>query len=358
MMKTQTPSQRAPRILLLLVLGRPTFWPMYAVPIMFGFLAEGDRTNYLQLVGLIFWYALWAWIQSLLNELADRVEDVVNQPERARLLEMVGIDFVKRVTAWPMLSVCALLFGLWVRLTGGTAAMTLCLLSLLPVVLYNRGPRLKKMGGIWALLGLGWTILFSYWGAFVWNRSAVFPPIGLLLVMMAATMLLQALKDVPDIQGDTSAGIHNMFSKYARLNLLHRALYGGFLIFFSYLLLVLLVLVGILPRAVMLNLITLPAAFCLWIHLLVVNLKDRDETLVLYQENYVLQQLSGIVFMVAWYPRVDVALAGGIALLVRLLLVALRMDPRLFVYGDWSRLAPAWSRLNLRCNPFRVASPP
>lgn len=344
-------SQNVPRWLSLLIIARPMWWFVWMTPFTFGYLIRPEAPNYWIVIFMCVWVTFTEGIICLLNEVNDRIEDSINFPERGKLLDTVGIDLVFKITKWPVLVCAYILSVLTTYPMGGIYSFILLSLSALIGIFYEKVLILKKKAVI-AEISIGFVFLLLFWGGYVWGTEFRFPPL-IIWLSLITWILTCFMKDLPDVKGDVQAGRTNVFEVYHGYTLFYRALYASFIFFTPFILLWILFFLKLLPITMLWVTWCLLITVLIWLHVVVVNLTDKDEGTVVYQESFTYVHFIIIVQMVAWDFRVDTLLIGVALFTARVILLFLRLDPRIYMLDlGWKDLWLTWKLLNRRSTQY------
>jgi 4-hydroxybenzoate polyprenyltransferase len=310
------------------------FWFTWVTPAVFGYYASAGQSP--QQLG---WFILLCVVLciaeamcNLHNELVDREEDAINQPNRARLLDQV-LAVVDERRLWQVVILgygltSLVMVALWVYVDPVVA---LCLLYLgVHAILYNFGLRLKRRPG-YAELTIGVAALTTFLLGWAWHESALDMPVEgwVLAYFMGITVFS---KDLPDTVGDEVVNASSLFS-IRTPERLRAAL--AFVYLSPYALVVALVLAGLLPPRLLAMCLLLPVGA--WFAFAADSIRSLTAKVAAYHVAFVYGHVFLLTLFVLSVNTVGAAVAAAGLFLARLAALALRLDPRL-VEPDF----PSW----------------
>ena len=326
-----------PPVLAVLKILKPAFWFIWATPFTFGYLASaGSSPRH------VVWFVLVALGIGMIdaacnahNELVDRTEDEVNQPNRTLL-----VDSIPPGVLWTFVYVsygigALSLVPLGVIVGPDTVALILCGGTL--AVLYNTGPHLKRRPGL-AQLAIGGAALVLFLLGWTWHRPIEeMPPPGWL--MFAFTLSMGFLKDLPDAEGDRLVRAAGIFT--IRQTAVRKAAAAAVYLA-PYALLAALVAAGALMPRMLVLLALVPVA--LWLLVVGDRARTLDERVLAYQLVFLYVHLFSLVALVTYVATVTALVAAVILFTGRGVVLALGLDPRLVEPGfRWSASMSALS---------------
>lgn len=175
-----------------------------------GFLASGGGDPRHLALGLALVF-LWTVIVNVFNRMADTTEDRVDYPWRVLLTEKLGITRLSRFLATAaVIYIGALIAGL----AGGVVSLraTLSWLGMLfGAVLYSHGPRVKRKRLLSPITNGLMPAIFVGLGALGAGGLAQLMPAAIVVCVFGVTLSLCGLKDVPNIEGDSTIGLRSTY---------------------------------------------------------------------------------------------------------------------------------------------------
>lgn len=310
----------------ILKISKVPFWFLWTTPLLVGYFGSAADHGFHDPV----WFVLLVvatWVcdatASIHNELVDREEDAVNQPERAAFLRSLPEKVLWRVVwaGYLTLAIGAVPFTIYV----GLVPAAILLAAGVAAPLYNWGPRFKRVPPLPQIV-FGWVAACEVAGAWAFNApwSTVSPIVWVVALFIAAASVS---KDLPDVEGDEAVGAASIFSieklwqRATTLVVVHTS---------PYVLVLILVAVGALPARVLWVLVLLPVV------LSVVYCGERAQTtpamIALYEVSYTYVHAFLLMLLVLMWPSV-LAVVVSIAMFgVRIIAVMMRLQPR--IVGD------------------------
>jgi 4-hydroxybenzoate polyprenyltransferase len=198
------------------------FSALYFMPFCAGLVAAGRLSAASALLGAGFWFVLTLAIE-VTNRLADRVEDVVNRPERTALCEAVGWTRLAHVqlALWGLVAAAA---ATWLALAPNALLALLVASGACAGLFYSRGPRLARhrllvfvvlSGTFVGPFALGFAAGDPSSGASSagWHELGHFVPLFWVLTLFITC--LAGIKDITDRQGDEVIGYRSAFIQLA-----------------------------------------------------------------------------------------------------------------------------------------------
>lgn len=339
------------RWLAMLKLTRPMYWMLWFTPLSFGYLSRGTEPQYVHLVSMMAWMAIWDTFENVHNYLADRDEDRMNIPHGARLPEIVGIERLRKAFSWRTIVPLAVLYYSWLFWTGAGVWTTILLtIAGLIALMYNVGPRFKARGR-WAQFAIVAPYLLLYWAGHSWGRGLTTPPS---VIVLASTVILLAAvqKDLPDVSGDVGAGLSNWYSP----GLARRVYLAGLIFLAPYVLTLIAVLTAYWPMRMVAVFAVFPLAVLMWLHTAFVDMRQRSEAVIVYWGSLTYVNLLNIVLFVLWNPIKEALILGPTIFLLWTTMVGLRLDARFEEPGtDWGSLWAALLRISRRWRNLATA---
>lgn len=317
-----------PPLLALVKIAKPPFWFIWVTPFVFGYVASaGSHPQHkVWFVLIALGIAMIDIACNLHNELVDREEDAVNQPNRTLLLDAVGER--------PLWALVLLAYGVGlaslvpIGLIVGFDAVGFIAIGGLIAVTYNAGPHFKRRP-VLSQLVIGTAALCMFEVGWVFHRPAgQMPAAGWLLVVFLTAKVF--LKDLPDAQGDRvvrAGGIFTLRRAAAREAIL------ALVYLTPYVLLGALVAAGSLPARTLVLLALLPGA--LWLMSAGNRAGTLHERLAVYQLVFLYVHGWSLLLFVTYVGTQAAAILAAALFGARILAVALGLDPR-FVEPDFS----------------------
>ncbi|MFZ2509706.1 MAG: UbiA family prenyltransferase [Gordonia sp. (in: high G+C Gram-positive bacteria)] len=305
-----------------LKISRVPFWFLWTSPLLIGYLGSAHDYG----AHHVAWFVLvmagvWTGdaVASIHNELVDREEDAINQPERSVLLASM-----RQQTLWFMV------FVGYVSLAVGAVAFAVAVgwlpalvvsLGALAAPLYNWGPRFKRRPPMPQIV-FAWVAFCETTGGWLLNAplSTLTPAVAVVALFIAVASVA---KDLPDAEGDEAVGAASVFSiRNARVR---RSILIAIHVS-PYLLLVALISGGIVPKTMLWVCTLLPAA------LAIVWLGERAATqaakVLTYELAYLYVHVFLLGLLIAGWPSLLNVTVAVVMLVARLAAVAARLEPR------------------------------
>jgi 4-hydroxybenzoate polyprenyltransferase len=315
-------------VLAVLKIAKVTFWFIWLTPFVFGWVASdgGSARHLVWFWGTAAGVCLVDAACNLHNELVDREEDAVNQPNRTRLLASVPEWALWALVAFGY--AYALLGIVTLSMVVGVATSALILATALVALLYNAGPRLKRRP-VLSELAIGWATLAAFAVGWSMHRPiADLPPVAWALAYFVT--VTACLKDLPDARGDEQVGVRRLVT-VPRPALRRAAL--AFIYLSPYAVTAALVGLDQLPARTLAVGALLPVA--LWLAILADRGGSLTATIAAYQLGFLyIHVFSLTLFLLYVYDRAAL-LPAAILLVGRLAALVLGLDPRL-VEPDFS----------------------
>jgi len=309
------------RVIALLKISKPTFWLIWATPFIYAYLGSARTYDWLVFLPNVAAICILEAAVCLHNEYVDRPEDVINQPNRVKLAEMVGYKTLKRLFlgGYAIGLVYLVVNTVFVNFLLGPIAITAGFLMLF----YNFWIRFKRIPYV-AEVVIGAVVFLDFLAGWVMGgRSPLsVPPVAYLLTYYF--FAIAVIKDLPDAAGDAAVGSKTLYSISSKLR---RQGLGAAIYLSPFLLIAIAVYVGVVPTSYLLTLLLMPfAAFLIY-------LSGRAQSLYgfisVYQLGFFYCQIFFVVLLSLFFPS-PLAYGVGVALVaLRTLLVVFRFDPRL-----------------------------
>lgn len=309
------------------------FWFIWLTPFTFGYVAaatvSGEPSHLLLYFGAAVGVCVLDASCNVHNELVDHEEDVLNQPNRTRLL-----DSVSRRALWTLVVVgyvLAVIGIVMVVVQLGPAVAAVVVATAVVSLLYNAGPRFKRRP-ILAELAIGWASLSAF--LFGWGFGqplSDLPPVAWLLTFFVATTA--GLKDLPDAVGDEQVGTRRLVNVDQPGR---RRMALGFIYFCPYAAVVAFVATGQVPGRVLGVMVLLPVA--VWLAVLADRKGSLTRMIAAYQMGFLYLHVFSLGLFLLHVFTPPAAAAALILFVGRIAALSLGLDPRL-VEPDFS-----WSR--------------
>jgi len=315
------PSATGERLLALLKISKPTFWLIWATPFIYAYLGSASTYNWLVFLPNVAAICILEAAVCLHNEYVDRPEDLINQPNRVKLAEVVGYRTLKRLflAGYAIGLVYLVVNTIFVRFLLGPIAITAGFLMLF----YNYWIRFKRLAYV-AEVVIGAVVFLDFLAGWVLGGRdpLAVPPVAYLLTYYF--FAIAVMKDLPDVAGDAAVGSKTLYSISSKLK---RQVLSAAIYLSPFLLIVIAVYAGVVPASYLLTLLLTP--FAVFLIYLAGRAHSLYEFISVYHLGFFYCQIFFVVLLSLFFPS-QLAYAVGVALVgLRAVLVFFRFDPRL-----------------------------
>lgn len=326
-----TVGARVPGLLAIAKISKVTFWFIWLTPFVFGYVASagGSARDLGWFAGVCAGVCLVDAACNVHNELVDREEDAVNQPNRTRLLASVDERVLWALVAFGYTYAFTGLVAIALAVNLTVAAFILA--TAVVALLYNAGPRLKRRP-ILAELAIGWATFAAFSFGWAFHRQVGdLPAVAVALTYFVT--VTACLKDLPDARGDELVGARRLVNVGRQR--VRRAVVA-FIYLSPYAVFAGLVAAGLLPARMLAVAVLLPVAA--WLGVLADRGGPLTTMITAYHLGFLYIHAVSLLLFVLYVASGGAVVAASILLAGRMAVLALGLDPRL-VEPDFS-----WSR--------------
>jgi 4-hydroxybenzoate polyprenyltransferase len=308
-------------LIALLKISKPTFWLIWATPFIYAYLGSARTYNWFIFLPNVVAICVLEAAVCLHNEYVDRPEDLINQPNRVKLADIVGYKRIKRLflAGYAIGLVYLVVNMVFVNFLLGPIAIAAGFLMLF----YNFWIRFKRMPYV-AEVVIGAVVFLDFLAGWVLGGNGLsnVPPVAFLLTYYF--FAIAVIKDLPDAAGDAAVGsktLYNISSKLKR-QALSAAIYLS-----PFILIVAAAYAGVVPMSYLLTLLLAP--FAVFLIYLAGRARSLNEFISVYHLGFFYCQIFFVVLLSLFFPS-PLSYAVGVALVgLRTLLIFFRFDPRL-----------------------------
>jgi 4-hydroxybenzoate polyprenyltransferase len=309
------------RLFALLKISKPTFWLIWATPFIYAYLGSAHTYDWPIFLANVAAICILEAAVCLHNEYVDRPEDIINQPNRVKLADLVGYRTIKRLflAGYAIGLVYLVLNTVFVNFVLGPIAIAAGFLMLF----YNYWIRFKRIPYV-AEVVIGAVVFIDFLAGWVMGGRSVLsvPPVAYLLTYYF--FAIAVIKDLPDAAGDAAVGSKTLYSisSKRKRQILSSAIYLS-----PYLLIAAVVSAGVVPPDYLLTFLLLP--FAMFLIYLAERARSLHEFISVYHLGFFYCQIFFVVLLSLFFPS-PIAYGVGVALVaLRTLLVVCKLDPRL-----------------------------
>jgi 4-hydroxybenzoate polyprenyltransferase len=309
------------RLLAVLKISKPTFWLIWATPFIYAYLASAKSYDWFVFLANVGAICILEASVCLHNEYVDRDEDIINQPNRVKLADIVGYRTIRFLflAGYAIGLVYLVLNTLFVNPLLGPIALVAGFLMLF----YNFWVRFKRMPYV-AEVAIGAVVFLDFLAGWVMGGGTLLtlPPVAYLLTYYF--FAIAVIKDLPDAAGDAAVGSKTLYSISSKLK---RQLLSGVIYLSPFLLIGSSVAAGVVPVTYLLTLLLLP--FAVYLIFLAGRAHSLYEFISVYHLGFFYCQTFFVVLFSIFFPSTLSYVVAVALVALRTALVAFRLDPRL-----------------------------